>query len=571
MTAPDVGAGGALPAREQRVSELEARMFDALVVGGGITGAATARDLASRGLSVALVEREDWASGTSWRSSKLVHGGLRYLARGDLFLVFQSLAERSRLLRLAPHLVSPLEFVFAILRGRWVSPPTLAAGLTLYDVLALGRGNRHRGLSARAAVEAEPLLAGADLAGGALYSDASTDDARLTLENVLDAVSLGAVAVSRLSVTSFLRAAAGAPVEGVAGRDRETGRDLRVRARVTVEAAGPWTDALRREEDPAAAPTVRLSKGTHITVPFPVLPVRRAVAIPAERGRLVFVIPTGPVTLIGTTDADYRGSVDGVGPEPSEVEYLLARAREAFPSHAPERRDVIAAFAGLRPLRFEPGRDVTAMSREESVDASPGRVIVTGGKLTTHRRMGCRAGNAVAAQLRARGVRCGKSATSERKFPGAPDGAMLMEAFVEGFVRDASRSVPEEASRHLARRYGARAAGVLAILSGGGLSGPLVRGLPDLEAEVVFAARSEDARSASDVLIRRTHLFWQAADQAAAALDRVQELLQRELGWTAVAAAQSRQEYLREIAKSRRALTVADGAGDAATPDPETL
>lgn len=487
------------------MSELEARTFDALVVGGGITGAATARDLASRGLSVALVEREDWASGTSWRSSKLVHGGLRYLARGDLFLVFQSLAERARLLRLAPHLVSPLEFVFAILRGRWVSPPTLAAGLTLYDVLALGRGKRHRGLSARAAVDAEPLLAGADLAGGALYSDASTDDARLTLENVLDAVSLGAVAVSRLSVTSFLRASPGAPVGGVAARDIETGRDLRVRARVTVEAAGPWTDALRLGEDPAAAPTVRLSKGTHITVPFAALPVRRAVAIPAERGRLVFVIPTGPVTLIGTTDADYRGSVDGVGPEPSEVEYLLARAREAFPSRAPERRDVIAAFAGLRPLRFEPGRDVTAMSREESVDASPGRVIVTGGKLTTHRRIGCRAGNAVAAQLRARGVRCGKSATSERRFPGAPDGPL--EAFVEGFVRDASRSVPEGASRHLARRYGTRAAGVLAILSGGGLSGPLVRGLPDLEAEVVFAARSEDARSASDVLIRRTHLL----------------------------------------------------------------
>ncbi len=563
MTAADLRAGGPLRRRDERVLELETRTFDALIVGGGITGAAAARDLASRDLSVALVEREDWASGTSWRSSKLVHGGLRYLARGDLVLVFQSLAEQSRLLRLAPHLVSPLDFVFAILRGRWVSPPTLAAGLGLYDVLARGRGKRHRGLSARAAVESEPLLAGADLAGGALYSDASTDDARLTLENMLDAVSLGAVAASRVSVTSFLRAGTNAPVEGAAARDVETGRDLRIRARVTVEAAGPWTDALRRGEDPAAAPTVRLSKGTHITVPFAALPVRRAVAIPAERGRLVFVIPSGPVTLIGTTDADYAGSVDGVGPEPSEVEYLLARAREAFPSRAPGRRDVIAAFAGLRPLRFEPGRDVTAMSREESVDVSPGRVIVTGGKLTTHRRMGCRAGNAVAAQLRARGVRCGKSATSERNFPGAPDGPM--EAFVEGFVREASSSVPEGAARHLARRYGTRAAGVLEILSGGSLASPLAAGLPDLEAEVVFAARSEDARTASDVLIRRTHLFWQAPDQGAAALDRVQELLGRELAWTAGAAAQSREEYVREIAKSRRALT------GAATGNPETL
>ncbi|MCA1580336.1 MAG: glycerol-3-phosphate dehydrogenase/oxidase [Acidobacteria bacterium] len=551
MTADDVRAGVPLPPRAARLAALESRTFDALVVGGGITGAATARDLASRGLAVALVEREDWASGTSWRSSKLVHGGLRYLAKGDLLLVFQSLAERARLLRLAPHLVSPLEFVFAILRGRWVSPPSLAAGLTLYDLLALGRGRRHRGLSVRAAVEAEPLLAGSDLAGGAFYSDAATDDARLTLENVLDAWALGAVAVSRVSVDTFLRSGAGGRVDGAAARDLETGREFRIQARVTVEAAGPWTDALRRAEDPGATPTVRLSKGSHITVPFAVLPVRRAVAIPAERGRLVFVIPSGPVTLIGTTDADYRGPVDGVGPEPAEVDYLLARAREAFPSRAPRRADVIASFAGLRPLRFEAGKDVASTSREESVDVSPGRVVVTGGKLTTHRRMGRRAGDAVASELRGLGVRSGKSATAARRFPGAPDGAM--EAFVERFAGHAA-SIPEESARHLARRYGTRAEGVLALASEGGLGRALVSGLPDIEAEVVFAARCEDARTASDVLIRRTHLFWQAADQGVAALPRVQELLGKELDWSEEAASRSRDEYLREVEKSRLAF-----------------
>ncbi len=553
MTADDVRAGAPLPPRASRLSALESRTFDALVVGGGITGAATARDLASRGLAVALVEREDWASGTSWRSSKLVHGGLRYLAKGDLLLVFQSLAERARLLRLAPHLVSPLDFVFAILRGRWVSPRSLTAGLTLYDLLALGRGRRHRGLSARAAVEAEPLLAGSDLAGGAFYSDASTDDARLTLENVLDASALGAVAVSRVSVGSLLRSGAGRRVEGAAARDLETGRELRIQARVTVEAAGPWTDALRRAEDPAAAPTVRLSKGAHITVPFAVLPVRRAVAIPAERGRLVFVIPSGPVTLIGTTDADYRGPVDGVGPEPAEVDYLLARAREAFPSSAPRRADIIASFAGLRPLRFEAGKDVASTSREESLDVSPGRIVVTGGKLTTHRRMGRRAGDAVASQLRGLGVRCGKSATADRMFPGAPEGAM--EAFVERFARDGQGApISEETARHLARRYGTRSAGVLSVVSEGSLSGSLAAGLPDIEAEVVFAARCEDARSAADVLIRRTHVFWQAADQGVAALPRVQELLRKELDWSEDAASGSRDGYLREVEKSRRAF-----------------
>jgi len=425
--------------------------------------------------------------------------------------------------------------------------------LTVYDLLTLGRGRRHRGLSARAAVEAEPLLAGSDLAGGAFYSDASTDDARLTLENVLDASALGAVAVTRVAVASFLRPGAAGRVEGVAARDLETGREITVRARVTVEAAGPWTDALGRAEDPAALPTVRLSKGSHITVPFAVLPVRRAVAIPAEKGRLVFVIPSGPVTLIGTTDADYRGPVDGVGPEPAEVDYLLARAREAFPSRAPRRADIIASFAGLRPLRFEAGKDVASTSREESLDVSPGRIVVTGGKLTTHRRMGSRAGDAVASQLRNLGVRCGKSSTADRMFPGAPKGAM--DTFIDRFARDGQRgSIPEETARHLARRYGTRAAGVLVVASEGGLGGPLVAGLPDIEAEVVFAARCEDARSASDVLIRRTHIFWQAGDQGVGALPRVQELLGKELDWSEEGASRSRDEYLREVEKSRRAF-----------------
>ncbi len=563
MSGRNARGGAPLPPRAERLAALESRTFDALVVGGGITGAATARDLASRGLSVALVEREDWASGTSWRSSKLVHGGLRYLAKGDLLLVFQSLAEKARLLRLAPHLVAPLEFLFAILHGHWVSPPTLAAGLTLYDALAFGRGHRHRWLSARATVEAEPLLEGSNLIGGALYADASTDDARLTLENVLDAGALGAVVVSRVSVESFLRGTAGGEVEGVAARDVVTRSELRIRARVTVEAAGPWTDALRRQEVPGASPTVRLSKGAHITVPFAVLPVRRAVAIPAERGRLVFVIPSGPVTLIGTTDADYTGSVDGVRATPSDVEYLLARAREAFPGRAPGRTDVMSAFAGLRPLRFEPGRDVTSMSREESLDVSPGRVVVTGGKLTTHRRMGRRAGDAVAEQLRARGVASGKSATADRMFPGAPEGSM--EAFVERFVREAPATLPEAAARHLARRYGTRAGGLLAVLAENGLSSALVSGLPDLEAEVIFAARFEDARSAADVLIRRTHLFWQAPDQGVAALPRVQQLLGEELRWTKETEAISRDEYLREVEKSRSAF-----AGLGSPPRPRT-
>ncbi|HXM78855.1 MAG TPA: glycerol-3-phosphate dehydrogenase/oxidase [Thermoanaerobaculia bacterium] len=539
--------------RADRLAALERTHFDVLVVGGGITGAAAARDAASRGLSVAIVEKEDWAAGTSSRSSKLVHGGLRYLARGHLGLVFESLSERARLLRLAPHLVRPLEFLFAILRGSWVSPAALSAGLTLYDLLALGRGQRHRRLSASALFVFEPLLSGADLAGGALYADASTDDARLTLENVIDAATLGAIAVSRLSVESRLHDSAGATT-GAVVRDVETGRAFDVRARVTIDATGPWSDRLRARDDPSAAPRLRLSKGVHVTVPAAALPVLRAVSIPVERGRLVFAIPSGPVTLIGTTDTEYDGPADGVAADGGDVAYLLARAGEAFPRSAPRARDVLAVFAGLRPLRFEPGRDVARTSREEAIDVTPGAVAVTGGKLTTHRRMGERAVDAAAVLLRELGIRAGRSRTADRPFPGAP--AEPLAAFTDGFVRQAqANGATLETARHLAGRYGRRAPAVVALAAAEpSLWMPIVSGLPDPEAEILFAARGEDARSASDVLIRRTHLFWQSPGQAISALPRVYELLGKELGWTPQARERSREEYVREVERSAGAV-----------------
>ena len=545
-----------LARRPERLASLERGSFDILVVGGGITGAAVARDAASRGLSVALVEREDWGSGTSWRSSKLVHGGLRYLRTGALSLVFESLAERERLLRLAPHLVSPLEFLFAVLPGRWVSRPLLAAGLTLYDAFSLGRGApRHRRLGPREALAAEPLLTGAAVSGGAIYADARADDARLTLENVLDAAALGAVAVSRVAFDRSLREPGGAARGGVL-RDAESGRVFPVSASVTVRAAGPWSDALRRSEDSGAAPRTRLSLGAHVTVPSARLPVSRAIAFPVEDSRLLFAIPSGPVTLVGTTDTEYRGEPDAAAPRPDDVAYLLARSREVFPSASLDAGDVVAAFAGLRALRLETGAGVSRASREEVLDVSPGEVSVAGGKLTTHRRMAVRAVDAALRMPGAAGARAGRSATHERAFPGTPEGPL--EAFVEAFVRRAAgQGVPAAAAGHLARRYGARADGILDLLrESPSLSRPLVASLPDLEAEVVFAARSEDARSVSDVLIRRTHVFWQARGQGAEAARRVAGHLGRELGWTPDEAERSCDEYAAEVSRSRAAARV---------------
>ena len=538
--------------RAERIALLESTPFDVLVVGGGITGAATARDAASRGLRVALLDRDDWASGTSWRSSKLIHGGLRYLASGQLHLVFESLAERNRLARLAPHLVEPAEFIFPAYRERGVSQFLLRLGLTLYDVLALGRSGRHRTLSRDALLARERILENPDLLSGALYTDARTDDARLTLENVLDAAALGAVTVSRVAVTAFRRNRSGR-IRGVAARDEETGRALAVAATAVVNATGPWGDRLRGEDQPGTPPQLRLSRGAHLTVPAARLPVQHPVVSPSPDGRLLFAIPFGSVTLLGTTDQDFTGSPDDVAADGEDVQFLLKAANAVFPSASLGPTDVVATFAALRPLLRESGKSVQDTSREDSVSVSPsGLVTVSGGKLTTHRRMGERAVDSAAQELHREGRATGKSRTRTRPFPGAPE--KPLPVFLSEQEREAKGlEVDTETARHVCLRYGKRAGAVWKLAAEDrALSERLTPDLPDIAAEIVFALRSEDARSISDLLIRRTHLFWQAADQGVAALPRVASLAARELGWSKSREDAAVQDYLSEIARSRR-------------------
>lgn len=546
------------PPRAERLAALESTVFDVLVIGGGITGAAVARDAASRGLTVALLEREDWASGTSWRSSKLIHGGLRYLQTGDVGLVFESLSERARLIRLAPHLVRPLDFLFPNYRDRGVSPWLLQLGLTLYDLLSLGRSPRwHRRLSRQEVLLRERLLEAPELISGAVYADARTDDARLTLENVLDAGCLGAVAVSRLEVLEPTRGAL-ERIDGVRVRDREGGRGLSVRARVVINATGPWADELRRREDPDISPLLRLSKGIHVSVPATRLPLQGTVAFPVRGGRLLFAIPYGPVTLLGTTDTDYSGSLDEVEASAEDVAYLLRAARETFPAAGLTESDVVATFAGLRPLLREPGQRVEKTSREDAVLASrAGLITVTGGKLTTHRRMAEKAIDRVAHALHRQGLAVPASRTKRRPLPGAPE--MAMDQFLPLFAASATfvnEGLKDETARHLACRYGARAWELVALTAQDrALGRPICPELPDIDAEVVFAVRCEDARSLCDVFARRTHLFWQAPEQGLGALDRASALVAQELGWTAAQRRAAVEEYEQEVARSRRFKT----------------
>ncbi|HEV2064053.1 MAG TPA: glycerol-3-phosphate dehydrogenase/oxidase [Thermoanaerobaculia bacterium] len=527
--------------RPQRLASLEATLFDVAVIGGGITGAAVARDAAARGLSVALLEREDWAAGTSWRSTKLVHGGLRYLETGQVGLVFESLAERALLMQAAPHLVRPADFLLPAFSGRGRPRWQMAAGLTAYDLLSLGRApSFHRRLSRTDLVRRERLLESPELLSGALYADGRTDDARLTLENVIDAASLGAAAVTGLQVEGL--SCSRGSIDGISARDRESGQGMQIRARAVVNAAGPWGDRVRRMEDVAAPELLRLSRGAHLTVPASRLPLSEIVAFPFADGRLLFGVPQGAVTMLGTTDTDFAGSPDEVFAEPSDVAYLLAAARQTFPSAALSERDVVATFAGLRPLVRQPGRSLEETSREEAITVSEGGLVtVTGGKLTTHRRMAEKAIDRVARLLERQGVAVSACATRGRPFPGAPRGSFARE---------------EEAATHLGRRYGRRAADVIALAAESvSFASPLVDGLPDIEAEIVFAARHEDARSLSDALVRRTHLFWQAPRQGLECAERAASLMARELGWGAASIARQLDAYAAEVDRSRRFRT----------------
>jgi glycerol-3-phosphate dehydrogenase len=378
---------------------LAQREFDVLVVGGGINGAGVARDAAMRGLTVALVEQADFGSGTSSRSSKLVHGGLRYLEQRNVKLVLESSLERRVLLRIAPRLVHPLPFILPVYRGDRHGLRTIQAGMWLYDALSVFRNTRHRMLSASQALALEPALRSDGLAGAALYYDAQMDDARLCLANVISAAAHGAVVANYARVTAFepplplgegwgesSRAATQRERRRLTGarvQDMLDGREVLVRAKRTVNTAGPWLDAVR-ELDQSGPPQLRTTKGTHIVVPR--LTERHAITLQSSDERVIFVIPWHGNTLIGTTDTDYAGRPEDVAPTIEEVDFLLNEVRRIIPGHGLTASDVLASFSGLRPLAR--GAAVTAgqLSREEHVVESPsGLLSLAGGKFTTYR------------------------------------------------------------------------------------------------------------------------------------------------------------------------------------------
>ena len=487
---------------------LSGETFDVLVIGGGITGCGVARDAAMRGLRVALFERDDFASGTSGRSSRLVHGGIRYLEQGQLHLVHESIRERQTLLRIAPHLVQSLAFTWPIYRDARVGRLKLTAGLLLYDLMAVGRSRGHLTLNAAETVAREPSLKRDGLTGGAVYYDACTDDARLTLANAIAAKENGATVLNHTRVERLVLEggkAVGAVVTTPSGESND------VRARIIVNATGVWESGFGTD---AHTRVHRGSKGVHISVARDRVGNRDALTLisPID-GRVMFCLPAGQQAIIGTTDTWTDESPETVHAFTADVDYLMRSANAYFPNARLTSADVVSAWAGIRPLATAAAKSPTAVSREHSIVTDESGVItVTGGKLTTYRSM---AAEIVDLVQRSLGLRRENSRTDSVELPGS-DRANKIAAL-------------QSTDEILAR--------------------PLADSLPYTGAHLAYAVQSEMAQTLSDLLIRRTHLAFEMSDHGLSVALRAAEIVGPLLSWTKETKAACIREYSGDVGR----------------------
>jgi glycerol-3-phosphate dehydrogenase len=527
--------------RKEALAAQQREAFDVVVIGGGITGAGVALDAATRGFSVALVERDDYSCGTSSRSSKMIHGGLRYLQNFDLGLVREALIERQLMVRLAPHLVKPLPFLVPALEGARLDL-RIGVGLNMYDAMSLRNPrarrraereaaleggeywspDRHRTIDAAELLEMVPALEARNPSSGYLFYDCQTDDSRLVLTVLGEAERFGAVCVNGARAVELIEDQGKAT--GVVCEEAESGERFAIAAANVVNATGVWADRIRPEElhEEEDVPVIRPSRGTHVLLDREQLPLNAAVVVPAGAERTIFALPWLGQTLVGTTDNDYEGSLEHPPVSESDVAYLLTAVNSFFGTEF-GADDLAGAYAGVRPLisSADPKKSVDISRKAELYETSSGLITITGGKLTTWRRMA----KMVVDRMVERDFREAPCRTHELPLGHPVDPAMLPE----------STGVGAEARAHLAGRYGLFAERVLEICAEDeDLCRPIVEGMPDLLVEAVVAARHEQARTVADVLLRRTRLGLLAGrrtiEQPDTAL-RVARAMAPERGW----------------------------------------
>jgi glycerol-3-phosphate dehydrogenase len=541
---------------QRNLEEVSKQKFDLVIIGGGIQGAATARDAARRGLKVALVEARDFAGATSSRSSKMVHGGLRYLEQYDLRLVHEARRERRLLLKLAPHLAQPVPFLLPIYEGDPYSSFKIRLGLTVYDLMGnLGRRDLHEMLSPAETLRRVPSLKPEGLRKGAVYFDSETDDARLTLENILNAADHGAVIANYTQIRELaISARDGGPrVASAEAEDQLSGRRYEISARYWVNAAGPWVDQVRALlAGYDGSRTVRLTKGTHILLP----PVAGRFALFAAilPGKRIFVMPPWHGhALLGTTDTDYEGDPAAVRPDLADTRYLLAALNRVL-ARPLDHKDVVGAFAGLRALAVQPGRSPSENTREYRLHEDPWAsnfVSICGGKLTTARALGEKVTDHVLARLSDAPPGSSAYPTRTAPLPGGETGPF--EVYVNYATSEAARmfGVPSPIAERIVKTYGSRWRSVLDPIRENKSLAAVVPGSADLlAAEVDFALREEMAMRVEDFILRRSGLNWYAASALREAAPAVASIFAAHFGWNDAERAAALTEYHRQAEHS---------------------
>ena len=551
MTEPE-SSSTILTARAADIATLTSGPWDVVIVGGGIVGSGALLDAASRGMRAALIEQDDIAAGTSSRSSRLIHGGLRYLEHFRFGLVRQALAERERLLQLAPNLVSIEPLLFPIYGIPFLSKAFYDAGLTLYDILgARHDGGWHRRLSKAATLELAPTLRQEGLRGGLVYHDGVEDDARYTLAVARTAIAAGAVAITRVRATGLRTDARSGVLSGLLATDLLTGTELEIPTKSVVDATGVWA---AEADHPFASPSMTIlpSRGAHLVVPRERIPNQMGLTIRVP-GKIVFLVPWPDHWLIGTTDAPFEGPAERPAAGAWEIQHLIDTVNATMDVNL-TRADVVGTYAGLRPLIAPSDGSTVKASREHRVTVDRSGVVrIGGGKYTTYRVM---ASDVIDAVLGEAEAKARPSRTGDWRLIGAADVRPRAQIVAELMTIPAMAALGPEVVVRLVARHGTEAPGIVALGAELGLLRPLVEGRVFLEAEIAWAVRHESALSLDDALSRRTRLTQELPDRGAAIAPRVAEIMGAELGWGDTRQAREVETFL---ATARREFSV-DGA-----------
>jgi glycerol-3-phosphate dehydrogenase len=540
--------------REANLEQMKGGLFDVIVIGGGITGAGIARDAAIRGLSVVLVEKGDFASGTSSRSARMIHGGLRYLAHRQFRLVLSACAERNRLGKLAPRLVRPIAFTFPVYWHSTNSLLKIRLGMWLYYFLGLFRNiKRHRILNPAQTARLEPILPQQGLVGAAHYYDCLVDDARLTLATIQSAYQHGALVANYAQVSGLLKE--NGKVSGIQVLDRLSGETFTVRARATVNATGVWVDQVRHMDDSDAEEIIRANRGSHLVLPREKLNIQSAVAfIGADNNRAIYAVPWEETCIVGTTDVDHSGDLDEVTVTTQEVESLLNSTNFMFPGANLRLDDIISTFAGLRPLIDEKGKTPYQVSRDHQIiESQAGLISIAGGKLTTYRRMAEDLVDLVSERLEEGfGIRAAQNNKSDQV--SLTDASFDPESKLAELA-EAYPNVDHDVLRHLVHTYGTDCSIVLAPIGDNDqMTHRIVSGLPYIRAEIPYMIAYEMAVTLNDLLIRRTHIIHEDRDQGLGCAPDVALMMAQYLGWDSAEIKRQIGDYNRDVDLSRAYL-----------------